>query len=202
MRLGYVRVSTQEQHEDRQIKALEKYEVERWFVEKISGKNAERPKLQELLDFAREGDVIYIADFSRLARNIRDLLELVDRMNGKGIKLVSDKEQIETGTAMGDLMLYMVAAIAEFERKNLLERQREGIALRKAKHGYSGRKPVQIADFSQWYERYKSREFNKRQLAEKLCISRPTLDKLIREEEKQREHGENLIEKSSKYVKF
>ncbi|MFQ9704825.1 MAG: recombinase family protein [Enterocloster clostridioformis] len=184
MRLGYVRVSTQEQHEERQIKDLEKYEVEKWFIEKISGKDTQRPKLQEMLDFAREGDVVYISDFSRLARNIRDLLEIVDQMNSKGIKLISDKEQIETGTALGELMLYMIAAIAEFERKNLLERQREGIAIRKAKHGYSGRKPVHIADFPQWYERYKAREFNKRQLAEKLHISRPTLDKLIRSEER------------------
>ncbi len=69
MRIGYVRVSTVEQNEGRQIEGLKKYDIERWFIEKVSGKDTNRPKLQEMLEFAREGDTIYIHDFSRLARS-------------------------------------------------------------------------------------------------------------------------------------
>ena len=90
-----------------------------------------RPELQRLLEFAREGDTVYVKDFSRLARSTKDLLELVERFKEKNIHLVSLKENLDTSTATGKLMLTMIAAINEFERENILERQREGIALAK-----------------------------------------------------------------------
>ena len=80
MNLAYVRVSTVEQNEERQIEALKKFNIEKWFTEKVSGKNMDRPKLQEMLDFCREGDIIYIHDFSRLARSTKDLLDIVERL--------------------------------------------------------------------------------------------------------------------------
>lgn len=80
MNLAYVRVSTVEQNEERQIEALKKFNIEKWFTEKVSGKNMDRPKLQEMLDFCREGDTIYIHDFSRLARSTKDLLDIVERL--------------------------------------------------------------------------------------------------------------------------
>lgn len=129
MKIAYVRVSTVEQNEARQIEALEKYGIEKWFTEKVSAKDINRPKLKEMLDFAREGDTIYIHDFSRLARSTKDLLEIVETLKAKGINLVSSKENIDTSTPTGKLMLTMIAAINEFERANLLERQREGIAI-------------------------------------------------------------------------
>ncbi len=181
MNIAYVRVSTQEQNEARQLEALKKYNIEKWFTEKISGKNTDRPQLKLMLDFAREGDTIYIHDFSRLARSTKDLLSIVDYLNSKSIALVSNHESIDTSTPTGKLMLTMIAAIAEFERNNLLERQAEGIAIAKKKGVYKGRKPVQIKEFDLHYKRYISRQINKSQLAQELHISRPTLDKLIRE---------------------
>ena len=83
MRIAYIRVSTIEQSEQRQIEAMQKYDIEKWFTEKISAKDTNRPKLQEMLDFAREGDTIYIHDFSRLARSTKDLLNIVEQLNLK-----------------------------------------------------------------------------------------------------------------------
>ena len=181
MQLAYVRVSTVEQNEQRQIEAMNRYNIEKWFVEKVSAKDTNRPKLQELLAFAREGDVIHIHDFSRLARSTKDLLDIVEQLNAKGITLVSNKENIDTSTPTGKLMLTMIGAINEFERTNLLERQREGIAIAKREKRYKGRKAVNIPDFEQHYQRYMNREVSKSQLAKELNISRPTLDKLIAE---------------------
>ena len=186
MNLAYVRVSTAEQNEDRQVKALEAYGIDKWFVEKVSAKDTNRPELQIMLEFCREGDCIYIHDFSRLARNTKDLLGIVERIEGKGVRLVSYKEQYDTSTAVGRLVLTVIAAIAEFERDNLLERQREGIALAREQGKYNGRKPVSISDFPSWYDKYENHELNKFQLAQQLNISRPTLNKLIHEEEKRR----------------
>lgn len=181
MQLAYVRVSTVEQNEQRQIEAMNRYNIEKWFVEKVSAKDTNRPKLQELLAFAREGDVIHIHDFSRLARSTKDLLDIVEQLNAKGITLVSNKENIDTSTPTGKLMLTMIGAINEFERTNLLERQREGIAIAKREKRYKGRKAVNIPDFERHYQRYMNREVSKSQLAKELNISRPTLDKLIAE---------------------
>lgn len=184
MRLAYIRVSTIDQNEQRQVEAMQKYDIEKWFIEKVSAKDTNRPKLQELLDFAREGDSIHIHDFSRLARSTKDLLDIVELLNSKGVILVSNKENIDTGTPTGKLMLTMIGAINEFERTNLLERQREGIAIAKREKKYKGRKAVTILNFEENYKRYLKREINKSELAKELGISRPTLDKLINEYQK------------------
>lgn len=183
MNLAYVRVSTVEQNEERQIEALKKFNIEKWFTEKVSGKNMNRPKLQEMLDFCREGDTIYIHDFSRLARSTKDLLDIVERLKEKGVHLVSNKENIDSSTPQGKLMLTMIAAIYEFERENMLERQREGIAIAKREGKFKGRKPLELDDFDKYYELYVSRQITKSEMARKLNISRPTLDKMIKAKE-------------------
>lgn len=124
MNIAYIRVSTVEQNE-----AMKQYRIDKVYQEKVSAKNTDRPKLQEMLNYAREGDTIYVADFSRLARSTKDLLELVELLESKGIQLVSIKENIDTSTVTGRLMLKMISAINDFERENMLERQREGIAM-------------------------------------------------------------------------
>lgn len=183
MNLAYVRVSTVEQNEERQIEALKKFNIEKWFTEKVSGKNMDRPKLQEMLDFCREGDTIYIHDFSRLARSTKDLLDIVERLKEKGVHLVSNKENIDSSTPQGKLMLTMIAAIYEFERENMLERQREGIAIAKREGKFKGRKPLELDDFDKYYELYVSRQITKSEMARRLNISRPTLDKMIKAKE-------------------
>ncbi|MBT2727480.1 recombinase family protein [Bacillus sp. ISL-75] len=181
MNIAYIRVSTVEQNEARQVEAMKQYNIDKVYQEKVSAKNTDRPKLQEMFDFAREGDAIYVADFSRLARSTKDLLEIVELFDSKGIQLVSIKEKIDTSTPNGKLMLTMLGAINEFERANMLERQREGIAIAKAAGKYKGRKEVSIPDFDKQYQRYMNREVSKSQLAKELGVSRPTLDKLIKE---------------------
>jgi len=187
--IAYVRVSTVEQNEARQLEALEKYHIDKWFTEKVSGKNTNRPELQKMLEFVREGDTIYIHDLSRLARSTKDLLEIVELLQKKGVHLVSNKEAIDTSTATGKLMLTMIGAIAEFERANLLERQREGIRIAKENGVYKGRKAVSVDSeaFKELYSKYMNRELTKMELAKELNISRPTLDRTIKEYESQRE---------------
>lgn len=183
MNLAYVRVSTVEQNESRQTEALEKHNIDKWYIEKISGKNTNRPKLQEMLEFAREGDTIYIHDFSRLARSTKDLLDIVELLEQKKVNLVSNKENIDSSTPTGRLMLTMIASINEFERTNLLERQREGIEIAKREGKFKGGqvKKIDEAEFSKYYAEYKLRKINKSQLADKLNVSRPTLDKILRD---------------------
>ena len=183
MRVAYVRVSTVEQNEARQLEALKKYDIEKWYTEKVSGKDTNRPKLQEMLDFVREGDTVYIHDFSRLARSTKDLLEILEELTAKGVTLISNKENLDTGTATGKLMLTVIAAINEFERQNLLERQKEGIEIAKREGKFKGVQVKQIDDaaFNAAYEKYKNRELNKTQFAAALKISRPTLDKLLKD---------------------
>ncbi len=186
MRIAYVRVSTIEQNEARQIEGLAKYNIEKWFTEKKSGKDTNREKLQEMLDFVREGDTVYVHDFSRLARSTKDLLDLVELFHSKNVNLVSDKEKIDSSTPQGKLMITMIAAIYEFERTNTLERQREGIAIAKREGKYKGGQVKKIDQelFSKLYSKYSTRKLTKVQFAKKLGISRPTLDHILHECEK------------------
>lgn len=182
MNIAYIRVSTIEQNEGRQVEVMKKYDIDKTFIEKASGKDTNRPQLQELLDFAREGDVVYIESFSRLARNTKDLLELMDSMKAKGIKVISIKEGFDISTPNGKLMLTMLGAIAEFERDITLERQREGIALAKAQGKYKGRKAKELPEnFNNLYEQYMQRKITKSKLAELCGVSRPILDRLMQE---------------------
>lgn len=191
MNIGYVRVSTTEQNEERQLEGLRKYEIDKWFTEKVSGKDMNRPELQAMLEFAREGDTVYVHDFSRLARSVSDLLTITDELQQKGITLVSNKESIDTSTPTGKLMITMIAAINEFERTNLLERQREGIAIAKRNGKYTGRQKVSVpAELWQpLYSAYMKRDISKTMMAKKLGISRGTLYRLLSQQNEKTESG-------------
>lgn len=182
-KVGYIRVSDVSQNISRQKESLEKYDLDRTYIEKASAKNRERPVLKEMLEFVREGDTIVIQSFDRISRSTKDLLNIIEELEAKQVKLVSIKESLDTDTPQGKLMLTMIGAINEFERANLLERQAEGIAIAKAKGKYKGRRSKKIdADFKKYYQMYLDREIEtKVVLAEQLNISRPTLDKLISE---------------------
>jgi DNA invertase Pin-like site-specific DNA recombinase len=182
--IAYVRVSTVEQNEDRQIEALKEFNIEKWFTEKISAKDTNRPQFQQMLEFAREGDTIFIKDFSRIARSTKDLLAIVELLEKKKIKLVSLQEQLDTGTPTGKLMLTMIGAMNEFERNNLLERQREGIAIAKAKGKYKGRKKIAFpAGWQEIYDKWKHREITGAAAMKTLKLKRNTFYKLIKEQE-------------------
>ncbi|MDM1689038.1 recombinase family protein [Escherichia coli] len=136
--VGYARVSTTGQSLDTQLEALSG--CEKIFREKISGAKDDRPELQAMLEFVREGDVVQVTKLDRLARNTRHLLEVSEYLQGKGVALNILNIGINTATPTGKLMLTMIGAIATFEREMMLERQAEGIALAKLKGKYKGRK--------------------------------------------------------------
>lgn len=186
MNLAYVRVSTVEQNEDRQIAGLKPRGIDRWYIEKVSGKNTDREQFQKMLSECRSGDTIFVHDFSRFARSTVDLLTIVKDLNDRGIHLVSNKEGFDTSTATGELMLTMIAAINQFERRNMLERQAEGIVLAKKRNAYKncGRKEKKVDTelFKKCYERIARREMTKTEMASLLGVSRPTLDKIIARE--------------------
>ena len=144
MKIGYVRVSTQEQNEGRQTEAFNNMGVDKLFVDKLSGKNINRPQLAEMLAYIREGDIVVVESISRLARNTRDLLDIVEKIKNKGASFVSLKESIDTDSVSGKFMLTIFAAMAELERGYILERQAEGIALAKREGKYKGRAPIAV----------------------------------------------------------
>lgn len=146
MLLGYIRVSTEEQNEERQTRALlEKgVEADALFIEKKSGKNADREQLKALLSYCRKGDVVMTESISRIARNTKDLLSIVDTLKQKGVEFVSLKENIDTATPQGKFMLTVFGAMAELERESILEKQREGIAIAKEQGLYQGKPKMKI----------------------------------------------------------
>lgn len=158
MKVGYVRVSTEEQNTARQEIIMEQLGVEKVFIDKMSGKNTDRPQLNAMLDFVREGDAVVVESISRFARSTRDLLNLVNGLKDKQVDFISQKESIDTKTPQGKFMLTVFAAMAELERDQILQRQREGIAAAKAAGKYKGRKPIEVdKDFlktvhTQWYK--------------------------------------------------
>ena len=187
MKVSYVRVSTAEQNEARQVEELKQHNIEKWYIEKVSGKDTKREKLQLMLDFVREGDEVYVMDFSRLSRSVQDLLNIVDLLNHKKVKLVSLKENLDTSTATGKLMLTMIGAIAEFERQNILERQREGIAIAKREGKYKGRKPLELENFNEVYHQWKNGEITAVSASKLLGINRSTFYKKVKQLETENE---------------
>lgn len=139
--IGYIRVSTVEQNTARQLADVK---LDKVFIDKCSGKNRDRPQLKALMDYVRSGDVVHAHDISRMARNIRDLQDIIEALNGKGCSVRFQKEGLQfTGDAkdpMQRLMLQMLGAVYEFERDMLLERQKEGIEKAKLAGKFKGRK--------------------------------------------------------------
>ena len=148
MKFGYVRCSTVEQNEERQLRMMAEQGIaaEQIFTDKASGKNADRPELTRMMNYVRRGDTVIVESISRFARNTRDLLDLVERLTEKQVEFVSRKEAIDTTTPTGKFMLTVFVAIAELEREYILQRQREGIAIAKAEGKYTGRKPIPLPD--------------------------------------------------------
>ena len=183
MVVAYVRVSTVEQNEARQRELLKQHNIEKWYVEKVSAKDTKREQLQRLLDYVREGDVIFIVDFSRISRSVKDLLGILDLLKSKGVRLVSLKENLDTSTPHGKLMVTIIAAIYEFERENILERQREGIAIAKAEGKYQGRKPMTLDNFDEVYAEWKDGNITAVNASKLLGISRFTFYKRVKEKQ-------------------
>ena len=182
-RIGYVRVSTFDQNPERQ---LDQIPVDRLFIDKASGKDTQRPELDALFAFAREGDTVVVHSMDRLARNLDDLRRIVQDLIRRGVHITFVKESLAfTGedSPMAHLMLSVMGAFAEFERSLLRERQREGIALARKRGAYRGRKKalsnIQLGALHQRIEAGGS----KAQIAREFGISRETLYQYLRAKE-------------------
>lgn len=178
-RIKYIRVSTQEQNTARQ--ETDKEQFDKVYIEKASGKNTDRPQLTAMLDYVREGDTVVVESYSRIARNTKDLLEIIDRLNEKGVAFVSQKEQIDTSTAAGRLMLTIFAGLAQFERECLLERQAEGIAIAKAE-GKMGRPSIEPGkEFAAIVARWKAGEMTAVEAMKAAGMTKTTFYKKVKE---------------------
>lgn len=144
MNFAYIRVSSQDQNIARQMEELQKLDIpkENFYVDKLSGKNTDRPALQKLLSYLRKDDVLYVLSFDRLARSTKDLLTIAEELESKGVSLVSLKENLDCTTPQGKLMFTMFSAFAEFERSIIHERQAQGIAIAKREGRMKGRPRV------------------------------------------------------------
>ena len=144
MKIAYARVSTTSQETTRQTRAFEQQGIDKVFIDKASGKNAEREQLKKMLGFIREGDVVIVESISRIARNTKDLLDIIETITKQGADFVSMKEAIDTSTPQGKFVLTLFGALAELERECILQRTREGIAIAKEQGKYKGKPKMNI----------------------------------------------------------
>lgn len=197
-RIAYIRVSTQEQDTARQEDLLQGQHIDRCYIEKISGKNTDRPQLKAMMDYVREGDVVVVVSYSRFSRSTADLLSLVDQLTKKGVGFVSLHEQIDTTTPNGRFMMTVFAGLAQYERDNIKLQQREGIeakkkadAERKARGEqpltYKGRQPIKIdeAAFQREYTAWKNGEKTARAAMQAIGIKPNTWYRRVKALEEQ-----------------
>ena len=182
MKIGYIRVSTQEQNTIRQEVLMQELGVDEVYIDRISGKNTNRPELKRMMEYVRRGDTVIVESISRFARNTRDLLELVERLTEKGVEFVSKKEAIDTTTPTGKFMLTIFGAVAELEREYILQRQREGIAIAKEQGKYTGRKAdMQPPDFERVIAQWRCGEITAAEAMRTLRMSKTTFYRKVRQ---------------------
>jgi len=157
-RIMYQRVSTRNQNLARQEAMAAELNIDKTFVDVMSGKNAKRPQLEEMLSYVRSGDTLIVESFSRLGRSLRDLLEIIEKLERKNVILHSQKEGICTDSASGRLQVALFAALSQFEREIMLERQAEGVAAAKAAGKYTGgvQKPTDWDRFKSVYSQWRT----------------------------------------------
>ena len=193
MKVGYIRVSTEEQNTERQEALMRELGAEKVFLEKVTGKTREdRTQLEAMLQYVREGDVVVAESISRIARNTKDLLDIVERLEYKGVDFLSKKEAIDTKTPSGKFMLTVFGAIAQLEREYILDRQREGIEIARQKGKYKGRKPLAIDGdrFTEVYGRWKSGRIKGVEAMRELGLKPSTFYRRVRGyEDGSRGHG-------------
>ena len=180
MKIGYARVSTDEQSDIAQIDVLEAVGCERIYREKYSGRSKSRPELERMIDVLRVGDVIVVQRLDRLGRSLKDLIELLDSFKSKQIQFISLNESIDTTSAVGELAFHMIGAIAQFERRLISERTKAGLDAARARGRKGGRKPkLTIADIKKAKAMLNAPEMTKSEVAEHFDVSRPTLNKAL-----------------------
>lgn len=181
MKIGYIRISTTDQNIARQEVLMRDLGVDQVYIDRMSGKNTDRPELKKMMGFVRDGDTVIVESISRFARNTRDLLELIEQLTKKGVEFVSKKEAIDTTTPTGKFMLTIFGAVAELEREYILQRQREGIAIAKAEGVYKGRKPIQHPEFDVVVRLWKQGEITAVEAMRKLDMKPRTFYRKVKE---------------------
>lgn len=184
LKIGYIRVSTLEQNTARQEVIMQDLHVEKVFIDKISGKNTDRPNLKEMMNFVRNGDTVIVESISRFARNTRDLLELVDQLVAKNVQFVSMKEKIDTSTPSGKFMLTVFGAVSQLERDYILQRQKEGIAIARTQGKYKGRKRKYNSTFDNIFEKWERKEISAVKAMKILHISKSSFYRYANERKK------------------
>ncbi|MCD8050573.1 MAG: recombinase family protein [Clostridiales bacterium] len=174
MKIGYIRISSADQNTARQEVLMQELGVELIFIDRMSGKTRNRPELNRMLEFMREGDTVIVESISRFTRNTRDLLELMEQLQRKNVEFVSKKEAIDTTTPTGRFMLTVFGAVAELEREYILQRQQEGIAIAKRNGIYKGRRPIERPEFDEVVSRWRRKELTATEAMKRLNMTKST----------------------------
>lgn len=172
---GYARVSTEQQNLDRQLDALKKYGVDMVYNEKMTGTKRDRPELAKLVDRITEGDTVVIESLSRLGRSTKDLIELTELFQSKGVHLVSLKEHIDTSTSTGKLLFTLMSAIAQFERDVIADRTREGLRAARARGKMGGRPRADSAAVKKAVKLYNTKQYSIKEIEEVTGVKKSTL---------------------------
>lgn len=172
---GYARVSTQQQELIRQLDMLKEYNCDEILTEKMTGTKSERPELTRLKDKVRPGDTLVIESFSRLGRSTKDLIEIVEYFEGNGVKLISVKENFDTNTPQGRLMLTVFQAFSQFERDLIAQRTKEGLISARARGRKGGRPKVKDKNIEKAIKLYNSKEYSVSEIVEMSGVSQATL---------------------------
>ncbi|MDE7245415.1 MAG: recombinase family protein [Oscillospiraceae bacterium] len=172
---GYARVSTEQQNLDRQIDALRKYGCDMIYNEKMTGTKRERPELAKMLDRMTEGDTVVIESLSRLGRSTKDLIELTELFQSKGVHLISLKESIDTSTSTGKLLFTLMSAIAQFERDVIADRTREGLRSARARGRMGGRPKINSDAVRKAVKLYNTQQYSIKEIEELTGVKKSTL---------------------------
>lgn len=172
---GYARVSTDTQNLDRQIDALNNYGVDKIYNEKMTGTKRDRPELEKMLDRMTEGDTVVIESLSRLGRSTKDLIELVELFEERGVHLVSLKESIDTSSSTGKLLFTLMSAIAQFERDTIADRTREGLKAARARGHFGGRPKFDEEKVRQAIKLYNTKQYTLTEIEELTGVKKATL---------------------------
>ena len=183
MKIGYIRCSSEQQNTARQEVLMQELGVDEVFIDKLSGKNTDRPQLKKMLSYVRKGDTVIVSEISRFARNTKDLLDLVEILSQKEVEFVSQKEAIDTTTPTGKFMLTIFGAMAELERGYILERQAEGIEIAKREGKYKGRSAIAVDDteFVRVCRRWRAGEITAKKAMETLNLKPNTFYRRVKE---------------------
>ena len=199
---GYARVSTRSQELDRQLDILEKYNCNKIFMEKITGTKANRPELNKLKESIRKGDTIIIESWSRLGRSTKDLINLMDFFSENKVNVISHKEQFDTSTAQGKLMLTVFQAFAEFERDLIVERTKEGIISARSRGRCGGRPKVKESKINKALKLYDAQFHSLKEIEELSGISTSTLYRYINKRKNNESESDSKDVSNNQGVKY